>query len=75
MVEFRPFGEIAVGLGFCSRQDVEKGLEVQSDLRREGRKHKLIGMILLESGAISSSQLIQILRIYEEEAEARKKGN
>jgi hypothetical protein len=70
---FKPFGEIAVGLGFCSREDVEKGLEVQRELKRARKKHKLIGMILLESGAISSAQLIQILRYYEEEAEARKR--
>lgn len=66
MGKFRPFGEIAVGLGFCSREDVEKGLEIQRDLKRKGKKHKLIGMILLETGAISSAQLIQILKYYEE---------
>ena len=71
MSKIKPFGEIVVGLDFCSREDVEKGLEIQRDLKREGKKHKLIGMILLEIGAISSAQLIQILRYYEEEAEAR----
>ena len=67
MVKIKPFGEIVVGLDFCSREDVEKGLEIQRDLKREGEKHKLIGMVLLETGAISSAQLIHILRYYEEE--------
>ena len=66
MGKFKPFGEIAVGLSFCSAEDVEKGLEIQRDLKRKGKKHKLIGMILLETGAISSAQLIQILKYYEE---------
>jgi len=69
MGKFKPFGEIAVGLGFCSSEDVEKGLETQRGLKRKGKKHKLIGMILLERGAISSAHLIQILKYYEEEKE------
>ena len=55
------FGEIAVRKGYCKRGDIRKALCKQRSLRKRGR-HKLIGMILLEQGAIDNAQLISILR-------------
>jgi len=62
---YEPFGKIAIKLGFSSAEDVEKALEIQRRLTESGREHKLIGMIMLEAGMISSAQLIEILRYYE----------
>lgn len=61
MTDRELFGEIAVRKGFCKRGGIRKALCRQRSLRRKG-KHKLIGMILLEQGAIDNSQLISILR-------------
>lgn len=55
------FGEIAVRKGFCARSDIRRALCKQRSLRRRG-EHKLMGMIMLEQGAIDNAQLISILR-------------
>jgi len=62
---YEPFGKIAIKLGACTPEDVEKALEIQRRLTDSGLEHKLIGMIMLEAGMISSAQLIEILRYYE----------
>lgn len=61
MTDRELFGEIAVRKGYCQRGDIRKALCRQRSLRRKG-EHKLIGMILLEQGAIDNTQLISILR-------------
>jgi hypothetical protein len=61
MTDRELFGEIAVRKGFCSRVAISKALCRQRCLRKKER-HQLIGMILLEQGAIDNSQLISILR-------------
>ena len=60
------FGERAVKAGFCTAKDVEKAVAFQQDLARRGLPHKLIGLVLLESGAISTEQLIRVLKTYED---------
>ena len=65
MVKLEPFGQVAVKMGFCTQEDVKKALETQRGLSLEGKEHKLIGLILLEIGALSTTQLIQILQYYE----------
>ena len=63
-----PFGQVAIRLGFCAQDDIDKALEVQRGLKEEQKEHKLIGMILLELRALSTAQLIQILRYYDHSA-------
>jgi hypothetical protein len=60
-----PFGQIAVRMGFVSQSQVQAALEIQDSLRAAGRSRKLIGMVMLETGMISSEQLIAILKYYE----------
>jgi len=55
------FGQIAVRKGYCSRGHIRKALCRQRSLRRQGH-NMLIGMILLDQGAVDSTQLIDILR-------------
>ncbi len=68
MSETEPFGQVAVRMGFCSQEEVERALAFQRGLRSGERDHKLIGMILLENGALSTDQLIQILKYYDHSA-------
>jgi hypothetical protein len=64
MAVYEPFGQVAVRLGFCSQQDIDAALAAQKQLNADQREHKLIGMILLEMGALSTTQLIEILQYY-----------
>jgi hypothetical protein len=56
------FGEAAVDAGYIQKGALEKALLVQRDRDQQGGSHKLLGIILLEMGAISSDQLIEILK-------------
>ncbi|MEK7865825.1 MAG: hypothetical protein AAB434_04025 [Planctomycetota bacterium] len=56
------FGEIAVRLGFVRRDQVEQALATQKRAQGNGQAHKLIGMHLLDAGALTSEQLIEVLR-------------
>lgn len=56
------FGEVAVRLGFVTQQQVDQALAAQRRARRNGQAHKLIGMYLLEVGALTNAQLIEVLR-------------
>ena len=68
MAKYEPFGQVAIRMGFCTQQDVDEALEAQKQLKEEEKEHKLIGMILLETRTLSTTQLIQILQYYEHSA-------
>ncbi|MHC4712191.1 MAG: hypothetical protein ACYTAN_02830 [Planctomycetota bacterium] len=68
MVEMEPFGQIAIRLGFCTQKDIDEALDIQKQLNADQKEHKLIGMILLETRALSTTQLIEILQYYEHAA-------
>jgi hypothetical protein len=68
MANVEPFGQVAIKMGFCNQDDIDKALDVQKALNTEQKAHKLIGMILLESGALSTDQLIRILKYYDHSA-------
>ena len=61
----RPFGSIAIAKGYCTAKEVEQALSVQRRLEKEGQGRVLLGIILVEQGIISTSELIEILRDYE----------
>ncbi len=62
-----PFGQVAIRLGFVKPAQVDAALEVQQSLRKAG-KPRLIGMIMLEMGMISSEQLIEMLKTFDSQA-------
>ncbi len=62
----RPFGQIVVDRGLATRAQIDKALRAQRESDERGEPHKLIGIVLLEMGIISSTQLIQILKEYEQ---------
>ncbi len=62
------FGERAVRMGFIIEADVEAALDRQQELAKEGKPHILIGLVLLQMGALANDQLIAILKSYEDES-------
>ena len=64
MTKLEQFGQITIRMGFATSAQVQAALDVQDSLRKAG-KPRLIGMIMLEMGMISSEQLIEILKYYE----------
>ena len=65
MSSFEPFGQVAIKLGFVTPNQVESALDIQRSLEHSGRGRKLLGMILMETGLLSSAQLIEILQYYD----------
>ena len=55
------FGFMAVKKGFATPGQVSKALEVQFDENVAAKKHRLIGEILLDMGAMNTSQVNQVL--------------
>jgi len=64
MMKPEPFGQITIRMGFATPAQVQGALDVQASLRQAGTP-RLIGMIMLEMGMISSEQLIEVLKYYE----------
>lgn len=56
------FGQVAVRKGYVSERQVIEALSRQRDLGQGGAPHKLIGMIMLEMGALGTTELIEVLR-------------
>jgi hypothetical protein len=66
MTKAEPFGQVAIRMGFVSESQVQAALGVQESMQKAGKQRRLIGMILLDLGMISSQQLIDILKYYEQ---------
>ena len=56
------FGQVAVRRGYVSERQVTDALDRQRALSHGGAPHKLIGMIMLEMGALGTTELIEVLR-------------
>jgi hypothetical protein len=65
------FGEAALASGYIHGAALEKALDVQKQRDQQGESHKLLGIILLEMGAISSDQLIEVLKKMNSSASGR----
>ncbi len=61
----KPFGQVAKRLGYCSQEDVQSALDQQRKLQVEEDTEKLIGMIMLDQGILTTDQLISVLRVLE----------
>lgn len=55
------FGEMAVQKGYCTEKDVEKALQIQTALEKDGESRKMLGLIMLEETMIDNAQFIEIL--------------
>lgn len=56
------FGEIAVRLKLASKQQVKLALKKQKELKEKRRKHRLIGLIMLDLDILDTTSLITILK-------------
>jgi hypothetical protein len=56
------FGRTAVRMGYVTEHQVSRALSLQKDNSAAGLPHKLIGMIMLEIGALGTTELIDVLR-------------
>ncbi len=57
-----PFGQTAIRKGYVTQPQVEEALSRQKEITQNGAPHKLIGMIMLEMGALGTTELIETLR-------------
>lgn len=64
------FGEAIVAAGLVDPEVVEKALEIQRQRDAIGESHKLLGLIMLEMGAISNEQLIATLKAMQKSSRA-----
>ena len=64
------FGEAVVAAGYSDFATVERALALQRERDGIGESHKLLGLILLEMGELSSQQLIELLRRMNHPSEA-----
>lgn len=56
------FGEVAVRLKLASKQQVRLALKKQKELKEKRRKHRLIGLIMLDMDILDTTGLITILK-------------
>jgi UDP-glucose 4-epimerase len=59
------FGDLAVRLGFVTRDDVDRVVVEQQRLEHSGRGRKMMGLCMVEMGLLSTTQLVEVLRHYE----------
>lgn len=62
------FGAIAQRKQYVSAEDVERALAIQKEINERGEPHKLLGIIMLEMGVLSSNQLLNILKEMENQS-------
>lgn len=58
----KPFGEMAIQLGFLTPERLQEGLAIQKDIAVALDSPKRLGYYLLEAGAIAPSQLREALK-------------
>lgn len=64
------FGDLAIELGFLTEAQLATALAEQRGRVERGESHKMLGLLLLQSGVIDTTQLIGILRAYQDRTEA-----
>ena len=67
-------GELAVQKGYCTPEQVENALKIQREQHAAGRARTLSGIIMVQNGIISTGQLIDLLRDYDEESGGESDG-
>ncbi len=67
MAKRRNFGDVALEKGYISEETLKKALELQKKEQKRGR-YPLLGLVLLKMGAITSTQLIEIILELEEKS-------
>lgn len=65
MTTKKAFGATAIERGYVTEEQVEQALATQRE-QEEGER-KLLGIIMLEAGALDNTQLIEMLQALERE--------
>lgn len=65
-------GELAVRKGYCTPEQIETALQIQREQKAAGQRPTLSGIILVQNGIISTEQLVDILRGYDEGPQAKR---
>ncbi|HVY60801.1 MAG TPA: hypothetical protein VHF22_04075 [Planctomycetota bacterium] len=61
MDEMHLFGEIAIAKGYVTAPQVRRALAIQGEMHRSGAGHKLIGVLLVELGYLTTEQVVDVL--------------
>ena len=56
------FGELAMKAGFVTQRKLDAALRRQKEIVAKGGQHKLIGLIMVEMGLLSTDQFIALLK-------------
>lgn len=56
------FGQLALRAGFVTERQLQKALQRQKEIVAQGGPHKLIGLLMVEMGYLSTAQLIALLK-------------
>jgi hypothetical protein len=67
MESIRRFGEYAVDMGYCAPQDVRRAVDIQRDLVSRGFPKMLIGLVMVRYGIIDNCQLLNILKVLQDQ--------
>jgi len=65
--ERRLFGEIAISEGLLSKEQLLQALNRQVKLRRQGKGHKLLGVLLVEMGLLTPDGVFRVLQVFDNE--------
>ena len=65
------FGQIAVAMGFCGKAEVDQALRIQREQDGHGERHRLLGILMVSEGLLSTTQLIEILKTIERQQQLR----
>ena len=61
------FSRISLEHGFISAEDLDRARHIQRESEQTTGSRRLLGIIMLESGMISSTQLLEILKYIEDD--------
>lgn len=62
MGRLEPFGVFAIRKGYATSSDIQEGVAKQETFERQGKPRPLLGLLLLQSGVLTTDQMIEILK-------------
>ena len=72
MSKREPFGAVALRLGLTNKEQLEEALAIQAEEDKMGKEHRLLGLIMLEMGYLTTTELIEVLRHLDEAQEKKE---
>lgn len=72
MSKREPFGSVALRLGLTNKEQLEEALAIQDEEDKAGKEHRLLGLIMLEMGYLTTTELIEVLRHIDEAQEKKE---